>query len=159
MPVYGAALASRCDYPRAVAHHDDDREREDQIARELFAQLAPLDPFEPGADPASELDEETPEPLSDEERKLVLEDLEDLEEFQRLLEPRGVRGICMDCVGCEEVHFYAWEIMRSNLVNMLQHDQSHVHEPPFNPQPEEFVTWDYASGYADAVAENEPRKH
>ncbi|WP_228389399.1 DUF5319 family protein [Cumulibacter manganitolerans] len=141
-----------------MAHHDDDREREDRIARELFAQLAPLDPFESDSDPASELDEETPEPLSDEERKLVLEDLQDLEEFQRLLEPRGVRGICMDCAGCDEMHFYAWEIMRSNLVNMLQHDQSHVHEPPFNPLPEEFVTWDYASGYADAVAEIGPRR-
>lgn len=134
-------------------NHDDDREREEQIARELFAQLAPLDPFDGHDDPAGELDEEAPEPLSDEERKLVVEDLQDLEEFQRLLEPRGVRGICMDCAGCSEVHYYAWEIMRSNLVNMLQHDQSHVHEPPFDPRPEEFVTWDYASGYADAVSE------
>jgi len=133
--------------------HEDDREREERIARELFAQLAPLDPFEGDGDPAEDLDDDRPEPLSDEERKLVLEDLKDLDEFQRLLEPRGVRGICMDCAGCEEMHYYAWEIMRSNLVNMLQHDQSHVHEPPFNPQPSEFVTWDYASGYADAVAE------
>ncbi|MFV0532790.1 MAG: DUF5319 family protein [Cumulibacter sp.] len=136
--------------------HDPEerRRREEQIARDLFAQLSPLDPFEGERDPAGELDaDEQVPPLTAEERDLVVHDLEDLDEFQRLLEPRGVRGICMECAGCEETHFYAWEIMRSNLLNMLQHDQSHVHEPPFNPRPEDFVTWDYASGYADAATE------
>lgn len=140
--------------------HEEQRRREEQIARDLFAQLAPLDPFEGEPDLAGgAMDEEAPEPLTDEERQLVATDLEDLDEFQRLLQPRGVRGICMDCSGCDEIHYYAWEIMRSNLLNMLQHDQSHVHEPPFNPQPEEFVTWDYASGYADAIAELNNHKH
>jgi hypothetical protein len=129
------------------------RRREDEIARDLFAQLSPLDPFEGERDPAAALDEEAAQPLTAEERQLVIHDLEDLDEFQKLLEPRGVRGICMECAGCEETHFYAWEIMRSNLLHMLQNDQSHVHEPPFNPRQEDFVTWEYASGYADAVAE------
>lgn len=135
--------------------HDPEerRRRDDQIARDLFAQLTPLDPFEGEQDPTGDLHEENAEPLTAEERELVIHDLEDLDEFQRVLEPRGVRGICMDCAGCEQTHYYAWEIMRSNLMNMLQHDQSHVHEPPFNPRQEDFVTWEYASGYADAVAE------
>lgn len=136
-------------------HQDPEerRRREAQIARDLFSQLTPLDPFEGEQDPAGSLEEEQAPPLTAEERELVIHDLEDLDEFQRLLEPRGVRGICMDCGGCEETHFYEWEIMRSNLLNMLQHHQSHVHEPPFSPRQEDFVTWEYASGYADAVAE------
>lgn len=129
-----------------------DREREERIARELFESLAPLDPFIGDLhDPTAALeDEPAPEPLDEEARQLVLEDLRDLDEFQQLLQPRGIRGICMDCGSCDEIHYYAWEIMRSNLLSMLAHNQSHVHEPPFDPRPEEFVTWDYASGYTDA---------
>ncbi|GAB3296198.1 DUF5319 family protein [Epidermidibacterium keratini] len=141
----------------AFPHRDDPDEsaRRDRIARELFESLAPLDPFlDDLNDPSAELEREPdPEPLDDEAKRMVLEDLHDLDEFQSLLEPRGVRGICMECAGCEEMHYYEWEIMRSNLLNMLAHHQAHVHEPPFNPKPEEFVSWDYANGYADAVIE------
>lgn len=132
----------------------DDRARQDRIARELFESLAPIDPFVGDDDPSANLDREPdPEPLDDESKQMIIEDLHDLDGFQELLEPRGVRGILMNCDSCEETHFYEWEIMRSNLLNLLQHHQAHVHEPPFKPKPEEFVTWDYAAGYADAVIE------
>ncbi len=119
---------------------------------------APLDPFlEDGFDPATALDAEpVPEPLDEEEKLLIREDLVQLDAFLELLAPRGIKGIAIDCDGCHEVHYYAWAIMRANLVHMLQYNQSRVHEPPFSPDPDEFVSWDYARGYADAITDQQP---
>jgi hypothetical protein len=114
---------------------------------------APLDPFagDP-ADPAAELDDdEALPPLTPDEREDVLADLEDLEIFQALLEPRGVRGLVVDCQDCEEPHFFGWDLLRGNLKRLLDQGQPHVHEPAFQPDPAEYVSWDYARGFSDGV--------
>jgi hypothetical protein len=114
----------------------------------------PQDPFagDP-ADPAADLgdDEYDDEPLSPQEREGLLEDLEDLEVFQALLEPRGVRGLVVDCEDCHEPHFFAWELLRGNLRSLLDAGAPHVHEPAFSPDPADYVSWDYARGFADGV--------
>jgi hypothetical protein len=118
--------------------------------------MDPLDPFagDP-ADPAAELadldPEEESEPLTADERADILGDLTDLEGFQALLEPRGVRGLVVDCEDCEEPHFFAWELMRANLRSLLDEGSGRVHEPPFDPDPTHYVSWDYARGFADGV--------
>lgn len=106
------------------------------------------DPHDPAAEMADEYDEE---PLSDEERASLLEDLEDLEMFQALLEPRGVRGLVVDCDDCKESHFFAWELLRGNLRSLLDEQAPHVHEPAFQPDPADYVSWDYARGFTDGV--------
>jgi len=116
---------------------------------------APLDPFagDP-TDPASELaddGDEPVEPLTASERENVVADLEDLEAFEALLGPRGLRGLVVDCEDCQEPHYFSWELLRSNLRHLLDHDQPRVHEPAFNPDPARYVSWDYARGFADAV--------
>lgn len=115
---------------------------------------APPDPFagDP-ADPAAELaaDEEPVEPLTAAEREHVLADLEDLEAFETLLAPRGVRGLVVDCEDCQEPHYFAWDLLRANLRHLLDNDQPRVHEPAFNPDPQRYVSWDYARGFTDAV--------
>jgi hypothetical protein len=117
----------------------------------------PLDPFaDDPDDPAAELaalddEDEQPVPLTAGERVEVLADLSDLEGFQALLEPRGVRGLVVDCTSCDEPHFFGWEILRANLHHLLDHGESRVHEPAFSPDPQDYVSWDYARGYADAV--------
>ena len=118
----------------------------------------PIDPFagDPN-DPVAELAafddeaEDTPEPLTPDERTEVISDLTDLDGFQALLEGRGVRGLVVDCGSCDEVHFFGWDLLRSNLRHLLDHGESRVHEPAFSPDPEHYVSWDYARGYADAV--------
>lgn len=118
---------------------------------------APLDPFRGDpADPAAELghDDEPVEPLSPTEREDVLADLEDLEVFQTLLEPRGVRGLVVDCDDCDEPHYFSWELLRGNLRHLLDAGQTRVHEPAFSPDPAEYVSWDYARGFADGVLES-----
>ena len=115
---------------------------------------APLDPFagDP-SDPSGDLtdEEELAAPLTADEREDILADLEDLEVFQALLEPRGVRGLVVDCQDCEEPHFFAWELLRGNLRHLLDQGQPRVHEPAFSPDPADYVSWDYARGFADGV--------
>jgi uncharacterized protein DUF5319 len=116
----------------------------------------PLDPFagDP-ADPTADLDEtgeEPPEePLTEEERRDVLEDLEDLEIYEVLLSPIGIRGLTIDCKDCHEPHYFDWDLLRGNLRHLLSSGRPRVHEPAFDPDPDHYVTWEYARGYTDGV--------
>ena len=97
--------------------------------------------------------EGTSEPLSPEDREEILTDLEDLEVFQTLLEARGVRGLVVDCSECEAPHYFSWELLRANLRHLLDIGSVRVHEPAFDPDPADYVSWDYATGFADGVLE------
>lgn len=108
------------------------------------AELARLDPSE-GADGI--------EPLSMRDREEVLAELGDLDVFRTLLEPRGFRGLVVDCEGCEEPHFFDWDLLTGNLRHLLDEGRTRVHEPAFSPDPASYVSWDYARGYADGVYE------
>lgn len=108
------------------------------------------DPSDPAAALGDEPDDEDA-PLSAEEREGLLEDLEDLEIFQTLLESRGVRGLVVDCEDCHEAHYFAWELLRGNLRSLLDAGSPHVHEPAYSPDPTDYVSWDYARGFADGV--------
>jgi hypothetical protein len=116
----------------------------------------PMDPFagDP-SDPASALDDsddgEQPEPLTPAERQDVLEDLADLEVYEALLEPRGVRGLVVDCEDCRVPHYFGWDLLRSNLRHLVDVGESRVHEPAFDPDPADYVTWEYARGYVDGI--------
>ncbi len=94
-------------------------------------------------------------PLGDDERAELLADLTDLAVYQALLEPRGVRGIVVDCGDCQEPHYHDWELLRSSLEQLLQNGSMRPHEPAFSPEPGEYVTWEYCRGFADAVTEFE----
>ncbi len=119
---------------------------------------SPLDPFlgDP-ADPAAALAsledlDGIDAPLTPTEREDVLADIDDLDVFQALLAPRGLRGIVVECADCGEQHFFGWDLMAANLVALLGEGRTHIHEPAFAPDPDAYVTWDYARGYTDAVA-------
>ena len=115
----------------------------------------PIDPFlgDPD-DPSAELgDDDATEPLDPQEREEVLADLADLDVYQTLLEPRGVRGLVVDCDDCDEAHYFGWDLLRSNLRHLLDVGQTRVHEPAFSPDPADYVSWDYARGFADGVLE------
>lgn len=89
--------------------------------------------------------------LTDEERAEVVADIADLAVYQTLLEPRGIRGIAVDCPDCDEPHFHEWGLLRASLQQLLDEGQMRQHEPAFNPDPAEFVTWEYCRGFTDAV--------
>ena len=113
----------------------------------------PLDPFrDDPTDPAHDLDDpdELVE-LSEDDRSDVEEDLADLEIYQALLEPTGIRGLVIDCEDCREPHYFDWALMRANLRQLLDSGRPRVHEPAFDPDPDSYVTWEYARGYHDGV--------
>jgi hypothetical protein len=99
----------------------------------------PLDPF--GSDEDSQF-----EPIDDEERAALLEDLADLAEF---------RGVVIPCPDCEEDHYFGWGLLRENLEHILQRGEPRVHEPAFEPEVDRYVTWDYARGFVDGLLEGE----
>jgi hypothetical protein len=114
----------------------------------------PIDPFAGDPhDPAAALDpdDEDTEPLTAQEREEIVADLADLDGFEQLLAGRGIRGLVVDCQGCDEPHYFAWDLLRSNLRHLLEQGQTRVHEPAHAPDPDQYVSWDYARGYADAI--------
>ncbi|ATO80166.1 hypothetical protein ACWT_0751 [Actinoplanes sp. SE50] len=122
----------------------------------MGVQEEPIDPFNGDpADPAAELDdlqeEAESEPLSEDERQDVLEDLSDLEIYQALLSPTGIRGLVIECEDCHEPHYFDWDLLRGNLRHLLSSGRPRVHEPAYDPDPDHYVTWEYARGYADGV--------
>jgi hypothetical protein len=122
----------------------------------------PIDPFagDP-SDPSAELADlddlalaegaDGSDPLTDPEREDVLEDLADLEIYQTLLAPVGIRGLVIDCEDCHEPHYFDWDLLGSNLRHLLDSGRPRVHEPAYDPDPEHYVTWEYARGYTDGV--------
>ncbi|HET6531986.1 MAG TPA: DUF5319 domain-containing protein, partial [Actinoplanes sp.] len=119
-------------------------------------QEEPIDPFNSDpADPSAGLDDlaedAEPEPLTEAERQDVLEDLSDLEIYQALLSPTGVRGLVIECEDCHEPHYFDWDLLRGNLRHLLTSGRPRVHEPAYDPDPDHYVTWEYARGYADGV--------
>jgi hypothetical protein len=90
-------------------------------------------------------------PLDEEERDEVVADLGDLAVFQALLAPRGIRGVVVDCEDCDEQHFHDWDLLRASLQQLLEEGHMRPHEPPFDPDPAAYVTWEYCRGFADAT--------
>jgi hypothetical protein len=89
------------------------------------------------------------EPLDEADREQLRQDLVDVETLKELLAPREIRGVLFFCADCEEDHYLAWDLLKGNLQELLKEGESPVHEPAFNPNPDEYVTWDYARGFLD----------
>ena len=118
--------------------------------------VLPPDPFAGDPeDPARALEGLDEPPAADEldldERDEILADLVDLAHYQELLESRGVRGIVVDCADCGEQHFHEWSLLRASLQQLLEEGHMRPHEPAFDSDPTEYVSWEYCRGYADAV--------
>lgn len=92
---------------------------------------------------------EEPEELDDEEREMLEQDLVDVQTLKSLLAPRGIKGTVFYCPDCSEDHFLTWDLLTSNLAELLAQGESPIHEPAFDPDPDEYVGWDYARGYLD----------
>ena len=121
----------------------------------MSSDALPPDPFAGDPqDPALSLDDERGdehEELGPDEQEEVRADLADLAVYQALLEHRGVHGIVVDCGDCGEQHFHEWNLLRASLQQLLEEGYMRPHEPAFDPDPAQYVTWEYCRGYADAM--------
>ena len=119
----------------------------------------PPDPFAGDPDdPARALadhDDEIGHPMAEDERAELLTDLSDLAVYQALLEPRGVKGVVVDCTECQEPHFHDWSLLRASLEQLLTDGRMRPHEPAFDPDPGAYVSWEYCRGFADGVTATE----
>ncbi|WP_049562393.1 DUF5319 domain-containing protein [Nonomuraea sp. SBT364] len=120
----------------------------------------PRDPFaDDPNDPSAAMGElGDAEPLTAAERDEAITDLADVEVFRSLLEQQGVLGLVLDCPECGEQHFFDWDLLRGNLRQMIELGQPQMHEPAFQPDPADYVTWEYARGYVDGVIDTEERR-
>jgi len=66
-----------------------------------------------------------------------------------VLGPKGIKGAVFYCPDCDEDHYLGWELLAGNLRELLEAGESPVHEPAFDPDPDEYVSWDYARGFLD----------
>jgi Family of unknown function (DUF5319) len=89
------------------------------------------------------------EPLDEEEREALRQDLIDVQVLKEVLVPKGIKGTVFYCVDCEEDHYLTWDLLAGNLQEILEAGESPVHEPAFEPDPDEYVKWDYARGFLD----------
>lgn len=94
-----------------------------------------------------------PHPLDREEAARVRRDLDDLQAFRRTFEPEGFKGVSVFCEDCVEEHFYSWTMLEQNLTALLESGETPVHEPAYDPRPEEYIDWQYAQGYLDGLAD------
>lgn len=94
-------------------------------------------------------DGEGEEPLDADEREALQQDLVDVQVLKEILGTKGIRGVVFYCPDCDEDHYLAWDLLAGNLQELLNAGESPVHEPAFNPDPNDYVSWDYARGFLD----------
>lgn len=123
----------------------------DETPRDPFAD----DPDDPAAVAGGDDTAEPARRLTAHEREDVLADLADLEVFRALLEPLGVLGMVVECGDCGEPHYIGWDLLRGNLRQLLQEGRPRLHEPACEPDPDDYVSWEYARGYVDGVIDSE----
>ncbi|MDQ3767707.1 MAG: DUF5319 domain-containing protein [Actinomycetota bacterium] len=88
-------------------------------------------------------------PLEEDERVALQQDLIDVEVLKEVLRPKGIKGAVFYCPDCEEDHYLSWDLLAGNLKELLDAGESPVHEPAFDPDPDQYVSWDYARGFLD----------
>jgi predicted RNA-binding Zn-ribbon protein involved in translation (DUF1610 family) len=93
--------------------------------------------------------------IDPEERESVLEDLEDLEAMRAIFSQRGYKGVVISCTECGQEHYYEWDMLKESLQYMLDTGEPRMHEPAYEPQPDDYIGWDYGRGYLDALTEAE----
>jgi hypothetical protein len=96
--------------------------------------------------------DENPEgekPLQPEEREALRQDLVDVQVLKEVLGAKGIKGTVFYCPDCDEDHFLTWDLLSGNLQELLDQGESPIHEPAFDPDPDEYVSWDYARGFLD----------
>ncbi|HVF52887.1 MAG TPA: DUF5319 family protein [Actinomycetota bacterium] len=89
------------------------------------------------------------EPLDDDEREALQQDLLDVQVLKEVLGSKGIKGAVFYCPDCDEDHFLGWDLLAGNLRQLLEAGESPVHEPAFEPDPNDYVSWDYARGFLD----------
>ena len=104
--------------------------------------------YEEHVDPPDDFDGDSEE-IDAEEREALQQDLIDVNTLKSVLASRGIKGVVVYCPDCEDDHFLGWDLLADNLRQILESGEPPVHEPAWEPDADEYVTWDYALGFLD----------
>jgi len=104
--------------------------------------------YEEHVDPPDDFEGDSEE-IDAEEREALQQDLVDVNTLKSVLASRGIKGVVVYCPDCEDDHFLGWDLLADNLRQILEPGEPPVHEPAWEPDPDEYVTWDYALGFLD----------
>lgn len=88
-------------------------------------------------------------PIDEGERQAIRQDLIDVKTLKVVLGSKRIRGVVVWCPDCEDDHYLGWDLLVGNLEQILSSGRTPVHEPAFEPDPDEYVSWDYARGFLD----------
>jgi hypothetical protein len=88
-------------------------------------------------------------PIDAAEREALHQDLLDVKTLKGVLAAKGIRGVVVFCPDCDDDHYLGWDLLAGNLQQILDSGTTPVHEPAWDPDPDEYVTWDYARGFLD----------
>lgn len=88
-------------------------------------------------------------PIDAAERDALSQELVDVRTLKAVLASKGVRGVVVFCSDCDDDHYLGWDLLAGNLQQILESGTTPVHEPAWEPNPDEYVTWDYARGFLD----------
>jgi hypothetical protein len=89
------------------------------------------------------------DPIGEDEREALQQDLVDVQVLKEILGTKEIKGVVFYCPDCDEDHYLAWDLLAGNLQELLNAGESPVHEPAFDPDPNDYVSWDYARGFLD----------
>lgn len=89
------------------------------------------------------------EEIDEVERDALHQDLLDVKTLKAVLGSRGVKGVVVFCPDCDSDHFLGWDLLAGNLQSIIAAGKPPIHEPAWEPDPDEYVSWDYARGFLD----------
>jgi uncharacterized protein DUF5319 len=81
-------------------------------------------------------------PLDEEEKEALRQDLLDVQVLKDVLGSQGIKGTVFFCPDCDEDHYLTWDLLAGNLQELLDAGESPVHEPAYDPNPDDYVSWD-----------------
>lgn len=85
----------------------------------------------------------------DGKRRALLKELQDVLLLKEVFESNRIRGAAFECEVCADKHYLDWDLLVDGLEQTLTTGEAPAHEPAVDPDPKDYVSWEYARGLLD----------
>ncbi len=83
------------------------------------------------------------------ERDVIQQGVLDVSVLREVFGRQGFKGAAFCCEVCDQHHYLEWDLIAGNLQEVLDKGHLRAHEPAWGPDPQHYVSWDYACGLLD----------